>query len=97
MTKKWYNLLNTLKKGVFVLYRRCSVKKLATVSTLTVVLVACSSAVGYSDQYNTNKNTQINQIQQTTTRRNLNEANSPKSFQEQPKDQNQVFQLIKCA
>ncbi len=60
MTKKWYNLSNTLKKGVFVLYRRCSVKKLATVSTLTVVLVACSSAVGYSDQYNTNKNTQIN-------------------------------------
>jgi len=32
-----------------VLYRRCSVKKLATVSTLTVVLVACSSAVSYSD------------------------------------------------
>jgi cell wall-associated NlpC family hydrolase len=41
--------LNTLQKGVFVLYRRCSVKKLATVSTLTVVLVACSSAVSYSD------------------------------------------------
>jgi|688.fasta_scaffold00107_123 cell wall-associated NlpC family hydrolase len=60
MTKKWYNLLNTLKKGVFVLYRRCSVKKLATVSTLTVVLVACSSAVGYSDYYNINKNTQTN-------------------------------------
>ena len=60
MTKKWYNLLNTLKKGVFVLYRRCSVKKLATVSTLTVVLVACSSAVGYSDYYNINKNTQAN-------------------------------------
>ena len=44
-----------------MLFRRCILKKLATVSTLTVVLVACSSAISYSDDYNLINSRQIPQ------------------------------------